>query len=178
MNIQKLFKFTLITVTLIVALVVAAGLATPAEWEVSSVRAMDASPAKVAQTVSTPKTWPEWTPWTAEQYPEMTREFAGPDSGPGANMSWHDGAMSGSITMTASDSPLAVTYDLNMEEGRFIMECGFDIAPQGAGSQVTWYCQGNSGGNPIQRLMMKLLFIPMMRGDFDAGLEKLANYDH
>lgn len=178
MNIQKIFKFSLITVTLIVALIVVAGMATPAAWEVSSVRAMDASPNDVATTVATPKTWPLWSPWTQEKYPEMTREFGGPETGPGANMSWHDGSMGGKITMTAGDSPLAVGYQLDMDGGRFLMDCGFDIAPQGAGSQVTWFCRGDSGSNPVQRLMMKLLFIPMMRGDFDTGLENLSNYDH
>jgi hypothetical protein len=177
MNIQKIFKVALLVVTIVVAGVFIAGMATPGEWQVSSVKAMNATPAQVAETVSTPKTWPAWTPWTKEKYPEMTREFAGPDAGPGANMSWNDGSMGGTITMTESDSPLAVSYELNMDNGRFLMDCGFDIAPQGSGSQVTWFCRGDSGSNPIQRLMMKLLFTPMMRGDFETGLENLANYE-
>lgn len=176
MNIQKVFKLSLLIVTIIVALIFIAGMATPARWEVSSVRAMNASPNQIATTVSTPTTWPEWTPWTEEKYPDMTRDFGGPSSGPGASMSWHDGSMAGTITMTESNSPLVVRYNLDLDSGRFLMECGFDIAPQGAGSQVTWFCRGDSGSNPIQRLMMKLLFAPMMRGDFDTGLENLANF--
>lgn len=176
MNIQKIFKVSLIFVSLVVAGIVVAGMLTPASWEVSAVRAMNTAPRQVATTVATPKTWPTWTAWTSEKYPEMTREFAGPDTGTGASMSWHDGSMGGKITMTESPSPLAISYSLDMDNGRFLMDCGFDIAPQGAGSQVTWFCRGHSGSNPVQRLMMKLLFIPMMRADFNTGLEQLSKY--
>lgn len=169
--IQKIFRTTLILVTALIAAVLIGGFMTSSEWRSEASNSIQAPVTQVFEQVDTPRNWPNWTPWNSETYPELSISYSGAESGVGARYQWFDGAMNGELYITQSVPNQTVQYTVVMDDGEFEMDCGFDFV-DGQQVEVTWGCSGDSGANPVQRLMMKL-YEPMMRRDFELGLQQL-----
>lgn len=169
--IQKIFRTSLILVTALIAAVLIGGFLTPSEWRSESKTTVSAPVSAVFEQVNTLQNWPNWTPWDSETYPDLSITYSGEVSGVGARYQWFDGAMNGELYITQSVPNQAVLYTVVMDDGEFEMDCGFEFV-DGQSVEVTWGCGGDSGSNPVQRLMMKL-YEPMMRKDFELGLQNL-----
>lgn len=169
--IQRIFRTSLVLVTALVAAILIGGFMTPAEWRSEAETDIQAPVSRVYDQVATLKNWPTWTAWSLDAYPEMQVTFSGAETGEGARYQWFDGAMHGEVAIHAATTNESLSYTVNMDDGEFEMDCGFTFV-DGAKVNVQWACWGDSGSNPIARLMMKF-YEPMMRKDFEIGLEQL-----
>ncbi len=173
---MKLLKILAILAALLIALVVGAGLLIEPRWMVERSAQVRAAPATVLAYVGELRNWTEWTVWTREKYPDMQLEFPGPTSGVGAVQKWRDGSMKGELEITEFQPDSHLAYVLDMEDGRWQFNCRIAAVATAEGqslSVVTWSCSGDSGANPVNRVMQKV-FEPMMGDDFQRGLDKLA----
>lgn len=173
---MKLLKVLAIIAAVLIALIVGAGLLIEPRWTVERSAQVRATPATVLAYIGDLRSWSEWTVWTKEKYPDMQLEFPGPTSGVGAVQKWHDGSMKGELLVTEFQPESHLEYALDMDDGRWQMTCriaAVATAEGEAASVVTWSCSGDSGANPLNRVMQKL-FEPMMGDDFQRGLDKLA----
>lgn len=169
--IQRVFRIVLVLVTAFIAAVLIGGFLTPSEWRSESSIEIEAPITDVYEQVNTLKHWPSWTAWNPEVYPDLQITFSGAESGPGARYQWFDGAMHGELAIHQAAANESITYTVTMDDGEFEMDCGFTFA-DGAAVSVQWACWGESGNNPVARLMMKF-YEPMMRKDFERGLQQL-----
>lgn len=173
---MKLLKILALIAGTLAVLVVGAGLMIEPRWTVERSAQVRAAPATVVAYVGELRNWVEWTVWTREKYPDMQLEFPGPTSGLGAVQKWHDGSMSGELEITEFQPESHLEYAIEMDEGRWQFNCRIAAVATAEGkavSVVTWSCSGDSGANPVNRIMQKL-FEPMMGSDFQQGLDKLA----
>jgi uncharacterized protein YndB with AHSA1/START domain len=169
--IQRVFRIVLVLVTAFIAAVLIGGFLTPSQWRSETSIEIQAPVSKVFEQLNTLKNWPTWTAWNSELYPELQIGFSGPESGEGARYQWFDGAMHGEVAIHQSIANESLRYSVTMDEGEFEMDCGFDLV-DGASVGVSWACWGESGNNPVARLMMKF-YEPIMRKDFEIGLQQL-----
>lgn len=173
---MKLLKLLLVLGGALIALVIGAGLLIEPRWTVERSARVKATPEAVLAYVGELRNWSEWTVWTKEKYPDMTLEFPGATSGVGAVQKWHDGSMDGELEVTELQPSTHLAYALDMDQGRWQMNCriaAVAVAEGEANSVVTWSCSGDSGGNPLTRIMQKV-FEPIIGADFQNGLDKLA----
>lgn len=174
---MKLVKYLGLALITLIVLFFVIGFMLPSQWEAKAERSINAPANEIFALINTPKTWPTWSAWTQEKYPELQQSFSGPESGQGAKQRWHDGSMDGELTITNTQAPTKMNYDVAMNNGEFTMSCEINLAPKDAKTDTTWRCWGDVGTNPMGRIMMKM-FKPMMEQDFAdslAGLERKLN---
>ena len=76
------------------------------------------------------------------------------------------------MTFTAAEPGKRVAFELFFPDFGTTSMGTLDLAPAGAGTQVTWTMNGDMGSNPLYRWMA--LFMDKMVGpDFEAGLANL-----
>lgn len=169
---MRLLKTLGLAIVLLIILAVVAGLFMDPLWRVERRTNVAAPAAEVYGFISRIPNWVQWTAWNTEAYPDMQISYSGPASGVGARQSWDDGAMSGYVEITAEEPGKHFDYLVSMEGGRHQMSCRLAVTPDTGGSAVVWSCSGDSGGNPIDRLMMAA-YRPMIGKDFETGLSNL-----
>lgn len=115
-----------------------------------------------------------WNPY-ARKDPAMQSRYSGPAAGVGAALDFHGNkdVGRGRITITGSKAPSEVTMQLDMFEpfeGHNTVV--FTLAPDGAGTRVTWAMHGPSAF--ITKLMGLFFNMDQMIGqDFESGLANL-----
>lgn len=115
-----------------------------------------------------------WNPY-ARKDPAMQSRYSGPAAGGGAALDFHGNkdVGRGRITITGSKAPSEVTMQLDMFEpfeGHNTVV--FTLAPDGAGTRVTWAMHGPSAF--ITKLMGLFFNMDQMIGqDFESGLANL-----
>lgn len=170
---MKILKILVGAVVLLLGVMLLIALLLDSEWRVERSVDIDAPPSKVLAYISLLPNWPEWTVWNAETYPEMKMSYSGPNWGVGAQQSWNDGSMVGVLEVTAYDPARYMEYSLDMDNGEFVMQCRIEALPRLTGSTVNWNCRGDTGGSPVDKLMM-VIFKPLIGKDFEGGLNRLA----
>lgn len=163
----------LIGLIVVIAAVVGGAFLLPDTTRVARSIEIAAPPAKIYGILSTLKRGNEWSPW-AELDPKMQQTFSGPDQGVGAKMSWKsDNGQVGSGTqeIVAATPDKSLDVKLTME-GMGESMAGFDLAPAGAGTKVTWRFDTSPTRNPVARYM-GLMLDSMLGPDFEKGLAKL-----
>lgn len=170
---MKFFKGFAIFFALVLLIAAVAGFLMGSEWEVKRQTVVPAPIDQVADYTTTIPNWQKWTVWNSENYPEMKIVNAGPEQGPGAIQRWDDGAMVGELKVTSWNAPNKMDYNVNMDNGAFVMDCSLEFAAASAGTEVTWRCWGDTGLNPFNRLMTAA-YEPIIGKDFQGGLDKLA----
>ncbi len=170
---MKMLKYLAGTVVLLLSVALLVGLVMDNEWRIERQVEVDAPPSKVMAFISLLPNWPEWTVWNSKNYPDMKVSYAGPNWGVGAQQSWQDGGMVGVLEVTDYNPASYMEYNLDMNNGEFAMQCRIETAPLLTRSKVTWSCWGDSGGNPVDKMLM-LAYQPMMGKDFQKGLDRLA----
>lgn len=132
-----------------------------------------AAPAQVYPYVSDFHKFNEWSPW-ARRDPNMDYTFEGPDSGVGARMSWqsaNEEVGAGTQEIVAATENEAVQTHLDFG-AMGTAEAFYKLAPEGAGTRVTWAFDTDLGMNPVSR-WMGLMFEKWIGADYEEGLANL-----
>jgi hypothetical protein len=166
-----MLKKILLSVAVLIVLFVGIGWLLPGDYRVERSTVIGASPADVVQAAADLQTWPEWSAWTRAGDPACAWEFSG--EGVGARMAW-DGPEHGQgvLTLTEIEPTRGLFYDLAFEDGAFVAAGGLSLAPEGAGTRVTMWTEGDMGANPLNR-WFGLLMDGMLGGQFETGLAGL-----
>ena len=128
---------------LILALVV--GFLLPGRWEVERSVVVAAPPAAVYPWLDDPHGWDRWAPLG-----DVKSTFSGPARGAGATRSWDDPDLGdGTFTILAAEPDRAVQYRVEVQEGTLVTQGTLSLAPEGAGTRVTWTEVGDFGSNPL-----------------------------
>ncbi|MGB1581061.1 MAG: SRPBCC family protein [Nevskiales bacterium] len=170
---MRLIKTLILAIIFLVIVAVVAGLFMSPQWQVERRAVVNAAPATVYADISNIRGWKDWTAWNTEAYPDMQISYSGPERGVGAKQSWDDGAMTGYVEITEVTAGERFRYVVSMDEGKHEMDCSMAVAPAQQGSEIRWGCSGNSGSNPLSRLMMAA-YKPMIGKDFETGLANLV----
>jgi len=108
----------------------------------------------------------------------MQMSYGGPPSGAGAAWSWQSKTEGdGRMTFTAATAPTRVDYELFFPDFGTTSTGDVSLAPEGAGTRVTWRINGDMGSNPLMR-WFALGADAMIGKDFAdglAGLKTLAD---
>ena len=114
----------------------------PGEARVERSIAIAAPPDKVYAILAELRRWPEWSPWV-EADPHTSFSLEGPSEGPGQVMRWaSNNPMVGSGTMTVTEAtPNVRVVTASDYTGFGTSSAVMDIAPDGAGTRVTWVFQ-------------------------------------
>ncbi|MDP9291319.1 MAG: SRPBCC family protein [Verrucomicrobiota bacterium] len=129
-----------------------------------------AAPAEVFPFINDLRNWPRWTEWNRRDDFHFT--YDGPPSGIGATQRWENSRGDGSLKVVQSVENERVTYDLEMNRGKYHLEGLIALEPLGAVTRVSWLCKWQSGTNPYNRYR-DLFFKVVIGRDFEAGLENL-----
>lgn len=172
--------FRKIALTLFVLIAVGAiaifGIAStrPATYHIERSVATAAAPAAVFAVLNDMHRFPEWSPWQ-ELDPNMKVTHDGPPSGVGSVYTWagNKDVGEGRMTITASTPNESVVQKLEfLKPWTSTCEVHLTIAPEGAGSKVTWAMDGNN--DMMAKVMSLFMNMDTMVGkDFDKGLGKL-----
>ena len=165
-------RFFILLAVLAVAFVIG-GLLIPSNYRVERSQVMYAKSKRIYDTINNLRTWPEWTAWTVGKDPTLQVTFEGPEEGVGAIYKWEgEKFKAGMLTITQSDRRTGISYDLNMENGKYLSTGGIKLDEAGDSVVVTWYNEGDMGNNPIHRYF-GLLMDRMVGPDFEEGLRNL-----
>ena len=165
--------FTVITLAVVAILAIAA--TRPPTYHVERSATMSASPSQVYAVLTDFHRFPEWSPWQKLD-PNMKITFGGAERGQGATYAWvgNNEAGAGKMTILECTPDQAITEKLEFVKP-FKDTCvgHFAIAPEGAGSRVTWTMDGNH--NLVSKVMCMFVSMDSMIGkDFEAGLASLT----
>jgi hypothetical protein len=145
----------------------------PSDFRISRSRIVAAPPDVVHAYVNDFRTWSQWSPWETLD-PAMTRELSGAPAGPGAVYAWWGNHQVGEGRMTITDSPPR-TITIRMEfikPLRATHTAQFDLAPSGAGTNVTWTMSGHN--NFVGKAISLFMDMDTMIGsNFERGLANL-----
>jgi uncharacterized protein YndB with AHSA1/START domain len=171
-------KVLLVVVAAVALVVVGVGLLAlrqPDTYKVERSIAMAVPPEAVYQQVSDFKAWDRWSPW-AKLDPKMKTEFGGTPGAPGSTYYWvgDDKVGEGRMTITEAAPPLRVAIKLEfMKPFASVADTAFTLAPQGAGTKVTWSMAGKN--EFLGKVMCVFMDMDKMIGkDFEKGLAQLA----
>ena len=169
---MKALKVIAGLVLVFVAVFVAGGFLLPASTHLERSTTIDRPPADVHAMLDSFRRFNEWSPW-AEADPNARYAYSGPERGVGAKLSWTGDPNSvgtGSQEIIESEPGRRVVTALDfgqMGQAR----ATFTIAPDGAGSRVTWAFDTDHAG--IADRWFGLLLERMVGGDYEKGLAKL-----
>lgn len=157
-------------------LLLAGGMLLPREIQVTRSIDIAAPTANLYTVINGFHSFPQWSPWL--QSPgSMQYRYAGPWSGPGAQLSWRDDggdAGNGSVRIT-DDEPyhhLAATLTLG---ARIQATMACDLTPDEHGTRVVWRFDTDSGWNPVTRYA-GLLLAHRVGNAFETALKNLQQF--
>lgn len=153
---------------LLLVLFLAVGLALPGTWTVERTRTVEAAPAEVFTLLDAPAAWRAWTTW-----PDVELASEGPERGAGATVRWDDPQWGdGVFTITGSEPPRALRYEVHVQEGSMVTRGRFLLEPTAGGTRVTWRESGDFGWNPL--MGYAALGMDRMQGaELEKGLARL-----
>jgi hypothetical protein len=135
---------------------------------------MAAPPERVYEQIVDFHRWTAWSPWE-DVDPTMRRDYSGADAGVGAVYSWSGNrkAGAGRMTVVEATEPWRVGIDLAFDKPfKARNDTVFEIAPDGAGSRVTWRMTGaKTLGVRVMSLVKSM--DAMVGPDFEKGLARL-----
>jgi uncharacterized protein YndB with AHSA1/START domain len=155
----------------IVVLLLAAGFLLPATYSAQRSVTINAPVEKVFPLVANQKEWKRWSIWN-QRDPAMQMTYAGPEAATGSKWNWKSKSEgNGGMEWSAVETNKRVGFILTMED--MTPATGeLTLAPDGAGTKVTWVMNGNAGMNPVFRWVGQ--FMDKLVGpDFEAGLNNL-----
>jgi hypothetical protein len=114
----------------------------------------------------------DWSPWKLRD-PNLELAYSGPQQGKGATVAWHSDKRSiGSGSMEIVESNPNRTFGLAVNYNGLEGTGGYDIAPSGSGSKVTWNFGYDTGSSPMRR-WKGLALDGLIGAEYQAGLNKL-----
>jgi hypothetical protein len=165
--------FTSIVVLGVVALVVFI-LTRPDRFHIERSAAIQAPSATIFPHINDFHRWTAWSPWEKID-PQLQRSYDGPPSGVGASYHWTGnnqvGEGSMKITESVPDRRVGIALEF-MKPFRASNVATFTLAPDGAGTRVTWAMDGEN--TIISKLMSLFMSMDKMIGtEFEKGLATL-----
>jgi carbon monoxide dehydrogenase subunit G len=144
----------------------------PATYHIERSASVAAPPEVVFAQINDFHKWRAWSPWE-DIDPAMERTFGGSDSGVGATYGWSSKkAEEGTGKMTITECQPASKVAIKLEFIKPFEDTSavaFTIAPDGAGSRVTWAMDGDM--NFLSKAMCLITPMDKMIGpSFEKGL--------
>lgn len=170
---MKFFKWLLITLGIVVAIVIGGSFFLPASVHVERSMVIRAEPAAIFPYVNNYRKFNEWSPW-APRDPNAEYTFSGPEEGTGAKMTWRsDNEQVGSGSQEIIESKPSETVVTALDFGEMgTAQASFRLQPEDSGTKVTWTLDTPEIANPIGR-WMGLLLDNLIGADYEEGLARL-----
>lgn len=170
---MKVLKPILIGLVALILLLALVGLFLPSAAHVERSVRIAAPPAAVYEIANDLHRFNEWSPWF-EKDPKAKYSYSGPESGVGSHLEWSStvssvGTGSQEIVESVPDRRVRTRLDFG-DQGRG--EAILVIAPEGAGSRVTWGFDTAFGTNLLGRYF-GLALDSMVGAEYEQGLTKL-----
>jgi effector-binding domain-containing protein/carbon monoxide dehydrogenase subunit G len=170
---MKVLKLVLVAVAAVVLLLVLLGLFLPSSAHVERSVSITAPPAQVYEIVNDLHRFNDWSPWF-EKDPRAKYTYGGPENGVGSKVEWSStvssvGTGSQEIVESVPNQRVRTKLDFG---GSGDAQAEVLIAPDGAGSRVTWALDTKFGRNLIGRYF-GLAMDSMVGPDYEQGLGKL-----
>lgn len=130
----------------------------PEHWKVERSIVINAPAEKIYPFVANFKTgWKEWSAFDTEDK-NIQYTYSGPDEGVGAHREWKSEQMGdGNMTITKADPQKGVEFELMMKETQFKITGKVTLESQANVTKVTWMDEGDTGTNPLMRIMGKMM---------------------
>jgi effector-binding domain-containing protein len=170
---MKILKPVLIVVAALLLLLIIIGLFLPSSAHVERTVSIAAAPGDVYEIVNDLRRFNEWSPWF-EKDPKAKYTYSGTPTGVGSRLEWESQVSSvgsGSQEIIESVPDQKVRTRLNFGASGDT-QAEVRIAPEGAGSRVTWALDASFGRNLVGRYF-GLAMNSMVGPDYEAGLGKL-----
>ena len=173
MNILKKLISTIVFAAVVFAIV---GFFLPRTAHVERSIAIDAPPSMVFTVLNGFKQFPQWSPW-AELDPNATTTLEGAPAGVGAKMSWAGNAEVGTGSQEILESTPHSQIKLRLTFGDFPGDyiATYRLAPEGAGTTLTWAFDADYGSSIFGRYF-GLLSDSMLGPDYEKGLARLKGF--
>lgn len=171
-GVPVLKKIALVLGLVLAAVLIAASFQ-PDSFRVERSATYNAKPAAIQAQIADLKAWQAWSPWEKLD-PGMKREHSGASKGVGAKYAWEGNAKIGAgnmevLEVTPSKVLIALNFTKPFEASN---SAEFILAPEGAGTKLTWAMYGPS--NYVSKLMGMVFSMDKMVGkSFEEGLESL-----
>jgi effector-binding domain-containing protein/carbon monoxide dehydrogenase subunit G len=170
---MKILKPALIVVAALLLLLVIIGLFLPSAAHVERTVSITAAPADVYEIVNDLRRFNEWSPWF-EKDPKAKYTYSGAQTGVGSRLEWSSqvssvGTGSQEIIESVPDEKVRTRLSFGSSGDA---QAEVLIAPEGAGSRVTWALDTTFGRNLVGRYF-GLAMNSMVGPDYEAGLGKL-----
>jgi hypothetical protein len=169
-----MWNIILIAVAAIVALFILIVATRPSDFRYTRAARIAAPVEVVFANVNDFHKWEAWSPW-AKLDPNAKNAFSGPESGPGASMTWSGNKKVGEGRMTITDIRPGEVIHIKLEflrpfEATHTAE--FTFKPEGGQTQVTWSMFGKN--NFMGKAFGLVMNCDKMLGrDFEKGLANL-----
>ena len=163
----------LIGLVVLIVILAAIGLALPRRVGTERSVTIDAAPEAIFPHLNSLRRMGDWSPWLGRD-PEIVVTHDGPEEGVGAKMAWvsqmrNVGSGKQEITASVANERVDTALDFG---SRGTAEASLALAPDAAGTRVTWSFSSDLGTNPVARWFG--LMIPGFVGkDYEAGLARL-----
>lgn len=166
-----MFKKILIALLVLIVALVAVIATRPATYQVTRSELVAAPVDVVFAQVNDFHNWAQWSPWDKLD-PKMTKTYSGPSSGKDATYHWvgNDKVGEGEMKIRESVPNEKVDIQLNFIKP-FVSSADtlITVAPEGAGSKVTWTMSGKN--NFMSKAFSMVMSMDKMIGaDFEKGL--------
>jgi len=169
-----MWNIILIAAAAIVVLFVIVVATRPSDFRVTRAARIAAPAEVVFANVNDLHKWEVWSPW-AKMDPAAKSSFSGPESGPGASMTWSGNNKVGEGRMTITDSHPHEVIQIKLEFLRPFKATNaaeFTFKPEGGQTQVTWSMSGKN--NFMGKAFGLFVDCEKMVGrDFEKGLANL-----
>lgn len=170
---MRILKWLVGIVVVLAIVFVAGGYLLPREVEVARSVEINAPAEAVFAKVNSLKAGQEWSPW-ASRDPEMSIEYAGPEAGVGAEMTWASDdpqVGQGHQKIVLSEANERVETELDFGE-MGTAKAAFILDGDGTTTDVTWTLLADMGAGPVGR-WMGLMMDDWVGADYEAGLANL-----
>ena len=169
---MKAMKWLIGIAVVSAAVFVGGGMLLSPSFTVARTVLIAAPPDRIFGLIEDPRAWKRWAVWNRRD-PQMRLDYAGPQTGNGAQWSWRsDSEGSGAMTFMRVVPERRVGYELFFADFGTTSTGALELEPQGASTRVTWHLNGDMGASPFMR-WMGLFADRMMGKDFEAGLANL-----
>lgn len=182
---MRLFKKLFFSLLIFFVLLFLISFALPQKQHVERSIHIAAPSTKIYPYLANPKLFNQWSPWSNLD-PDIKVEYAGPEAGKGAGMSWQSeqpnvGTGSWVITDAVENESLNVDMDFG-DQGRATsffhlqpssqQNVETNAAKSAGKTKVTWGFDVDAGNNPMMR-WMGLMMDKMVGSEYAKGLETL-----
>jgi len=174
---MKALKIIVIVIGVIIAILLVAIAFTSPRKHIERSIVMKATPQAVFEEINSYKSFSQWMPWYAMD-PEEKLSFEGPNSGPGAKVTW-DGEKVGKGTewIVSSEENKHVKNQMEFDNFKGVFYADFDLQPVDGGTKVTWSYDGDYTGtgmtNSAKGKFFNWFMGSMIGEQYEKGLQSL-----